>query len=173
MWGNDQVGDCVMVAQANFETVLQYLQQKSSIPITTGVVENQYYREQGATGAIPSGSRDGGTGCFETGGGITVGRSAARLTRFTPMPLSLAGRYRVHVGDLLPLRSLVGIALPLTAQLNGTKDNPGMSSMAPAVNRAVGDCTVSTSRRGSRLLLLRYLGQDAENDQSLCEKVPG
>ena len=125
MWGNDQVGDCVMVAQANFETVLQYLQQKSSIPITTGVVENQYYREQGATRCHPH--PDHGMVELDVlnwwrNNGWKVGGKTYKIYAHASFHWQDDTEFMSAIYYLYG--ALIGIALPLTAQAQWNKGQP-------------------------------------------------
>ena len=125
MWGNDAVGDCVMVAQANFETVLQYLQQKKIIPITTGIVENQYYREQGATWCHPHPDR----GLVELdvlnwwrNKGWKVGGNTYKIYAHAAFHWQDDTEFMSAIYYLYG--AMIGIALPITAQAQWNKGEP-------------------------------------------------
>jgi hypothetical protein len=47
MFGNDQLGDCVLAARANQTLRFQFYQQNCIVPITTQDCVNEYYSEEG------------------------------------------------------------------------------------------------------------------------------
>jgi hypothetical protein len=47
MFGNDQVGDCVIAGRANYTRRAEYYQQRKGVPITTQDVLREYFRETG------------------------------------------------------------------------------------------------------------------------------
>jgi hypothetical protein len=129
MFGNDQLGDCVMAGRAHQTLRFELLEQGKLLPITDKDVETEYFRESGGAdgGLVVLDSLDEWrTRGWKAGGQTLKIEAHAHVDPTNPEELRAAAVARVGIA--------CGLMLPLSAQdqvgkvwdvVKGRKGKPG------------------------------------------------